>query len=68
MMTDAQLQELKPNWMIYDEYYRTGAEVWQKNVEKLLQIYPEVPVLGLTGTGIRYLDNQRDMGSNRQSG
>ena len=30
-------------------------------IRKLFDLYPDVPVLGLSATNIRYLDNQRDM-------
>lgn len=35
--------------------------MWGQGVQNLLDIYPEVPVLGLSATAIRYLDNRRDM-------
>ena len=44
-----------------DEYHRAGATYWQKGVEELLFTYSDIPVLGLSATNIRYLDNQRDM-------
>lgn len=60
-MTENELAEIQPNYIILDEFHRAGAEQWQKGVERLLELYPEVPLLGLSATNIRYLDNQRDM-------
>jgi len=53
--------ELKPHFIILDEFHRCGAEQWGKGVDALLKTYPDVPILGLSATNIRYLDNQRDM-------
>lgn len=35
--------------------------MWGLGVKSLLSLYPDVPILGLSATAIRYLDNQRDM-------
>ncbi len=56
-----EIAAIKPDYMILDEFHRCGAEVWGKGVQSVLKMYPAVPVLGLSATGIRYLDNQRDM-------
>ena len=55
------ISELKPNYIVLDEFHRVGAEMWGKGVERLFATYPNVPVLGLSATSIRYLDNRRDM-------
>ena len=55
------IDELKPSYIILDEFHRVGAEMWGKGVERLFSAYPDVPVLGLSATSIRYLDNRRDM-------
>ena len=60
-MSDEELESIKPDYIILDEFHRCGAEVWGVSVYKLLSIYDKVPVLGLSATAIRYLDNQRDM-------
>ena len=60
-MCAEELGELKPDAIILDEFHRCGAEQWGKGVQKLLNAYPDVPIIGLTATNIRYLDNQRDM-------
>ena len=49
------------NYIILDEFHRCGAEMWGEGVNRLLDMYPNVPLLGLTATAIRYLDNQRNM-------
>ena len=60
-MSDVELTELQPDYIILDEFHRAGAEFWGAGVRNLLKCYPDVPILGLSATNIRYLDNQRDM-------
>ena len=60
-MTDEEINEIAPDYIILDEFHRCGADEWGKSVWKLLENYSEVPVLGLSATSIRYLDHQRDM-------
>lgn len=55
------LAGIRPGYIILDEFHRCGAAEWGKGVQNLLNMYPDVPVLGLSATNIRYLDNQRDM-------
>ena len=61
LLTDDELESIRPDYIICDEYHRAGAETWNEAVLKLLAKYPNVPMLGLSATNIRYLDNQRDM-------
>ena len=60
-MTDSEIYDLKPDIEIYDEYHRGGAQGWGEGIMRLRSIYPDIPMLGLSATNIRYLDNQRDM-------
>ena len=60
-LSSEEKRALAPDYIILDEFHRCGAEMWGKGVERLLSAYPEVPVLGLSATNIRYLDNHRDM-------
>lgn len=60
-LSDDEIEEIKPEYIILDEFHRCGAEVWGKGVQKVLRAYADIPVLGLSATNIRYLDNQRDM-------
>lgn len=60
-MSKEEIQAINPDYIVLDEYHRAGATYWQKGVEQLLFTYPDIPVLGLSATNIRYLDNQRDM-------
>lgn len=57
----AELQAMRPDYIILDEFHRCGAAEWGRGVQLLLELYPRVPVLGLSATNIRYLDGQRDM-------
>lgn len=61
LMTDSELSEIKPDYIILDEFHRCGAEMWGEGVDRLLEMYPDIPLLGLTATAVRYLDNQRNM-------
>ena len=60
-LTDDEMNDLRPDGIVFDEAHRTGASVWQTGVERLLSACPNTPILGLTATPVRYLDNQRDM-------
>jgi len=60
-MSREDLAEIAPGYIVLDEFHRAGAEQWQIGVERLLDIYPNIPILGLSATNIRYLDNQRNM-------
>lgn len=60
-MCKEEIKEIHPDYIVLDEYHRAGATYWQKGVERLLFTYSDIPVLGLSATNVRYLDNQRDM-------
>ena len=60
-MSDEEITAIQPDYIILDEFHRCGAEMWGLGVKSLLSLYPDVPILGLSATAIRYLDNQRDM-------
>lgn len=60
-MGESEIADIKPDFIILDEFHRCGAEMWGKGVQNLLNTYPDTPVLGLSATAIRYLDNRRDM-------
>lgn len=60
-MSGEEVAEIKPDFIILDEFHRCGAEMWGKGVQNLLNAYPYTPILGLSATAIRYLDNRRDM-------
>lgn len=61
LMTDSELADIKPDYIVLDEFHRCGAEMWGDGVDRLLSLYPDTPILGLSATAIRYLDNQRNM-------
>lgn len=61
LMTDDEVKSIQPDYIILDEFHRCGAEMWGKGVDRLLSMYPDIPILGLSATAIRYLDNQRNM-------
>ena len=56
-----EILQIRPDYIVLDEFHRCGAEMWGQGVQRLLSVFPDVPVLGLSATAIRYLDNQRDM-------
>ncbi len=61
LMTDDEISALDCGYIVLDEFHRCGAKMWGEGVRRLLLSHPNVPVLGLSATNIRYLDNQRDM-------
>ena len=61
LMTDSVLADIKPDYIVLDEFHRCGAEMWGDGVDRFLSMYPDIPILGLSATAIRYLDNQRNM-------
>ncbi|MBQ9806472.1 MAG: Helicase associated domain protein, partial [Clostridia bacterium] len=60
-MDTAELELIQPDYIVLDEFHRCGAEMWGQGVKNLLSVFPNAPILGLSATAIRYLDNQRDM-------
>ena len=60
-ISNCELAEINPNFIILDEFHRCGAEAWGKRVNFFLNMYKNIPTLGLSATNVRYLDNQRDM-------
>lgn len=60
-MSDNELEKICPDFVILDEFHRCGAEVWGERVNVFLNMYKNIPMLGLSATNVRYLDNQRDM-------
>ena len=60
-MEEDEMAEIHPDYIILDEFHRCGAEMWGAGVQRLLKLYTHIPILGLSATAIRYLDNQRDM-------
>lgn len=61
MWNEDKIDELKPDFIILDEFHRAGAREWGKSVRTLLETYRDARLLGLTATNVRYLDQQRDM-------
>ncbi len=61
MMSGDEISDIRPDYIVLDEFHRCGAPEWGNSVEKLLGFYPEAKLLGLSATNIRYLDNRRDM-------
>ena len=61
LLMPEEVDAIQPDYIILDEFHRCGAQVWGVGVQTVLERYPEVPLLGLSATNIRYLDNQRDM-------
>ena len=56
-MSEEELAEISPDFIVLDEFHRAGAAFWGAGVRSLLRCYPQVPILGLSATNIRYLDN-----------
>ncbi len=60
-MEEDAMAEIRPDYIVLDEFHRCGATGWGGGVERLRELYPKAKVLGLSATNVRYLDNQRDM-------
>ncbi len=61
LMTDEEICKIKCDAAILDEYHRGGALTWGISLKKFLENNLNVPIVGLSATNIRYLDNQRNM-------
>ena len=61
LCADGEIAAMKPGFIVLDEFHRAGARQWGRGVERLLAAHPGAPVLGLSATGVRYLDGGRDM-------
>ena len=60
-LTAAEINALKPEMIVLDEFHRCGAEEWGRGVQNILSSYPKAFRLGTSATPVRYLDNGRDM-------
>lgn len=61
LMSEPELAEIRPDIVVYDEFHRAGAAQWSLGIERLRKMYPTAPMLGLSATAVRYLDNNRDL-------
>ncbi|MBR5090271.1 MAG: Helicase associated domain protein [Ruminiclostridium sp.] len=61
MLSDEEVRDMHYSIVVIDEFHRTGASAWNKNIVKLLVNNFDAKILGLSATAIRYLDNQRNM-------
>ena len=55
------MESLKPDYIFLDEMHRALAKEWSKGIMRLLEMYPNAKVLGLSATPIRYLDKCRNV-------
>lgn len=62
-MSDEEIKALHFDVIIFDEYHRCGAKLWQVAIWKLVANNPQTILIGLSATPIRYLDQRgvRDM-------
>lgn len=60
-LSGEEIAEIRPDYIILDEFHRCGADMWGDGVKRLFACFPACPVLGLSATNIRYLDSGRDM-------
>ncbi len=61
IMSDADISGLDADIAVLDEFHRAGAKSWSAGIKKLTNTHPQMKLLGLSATNIRYLDNQRNM-------
>lgn len=55
------MESLQPDYIFLDEMHRALAKEWSKGIMRLLEMYPDAKVLGLSATPIRYLDKCRNV-------
>ena len=60
-LTEANDTQLVRTLIVLDEFHRAGATHWGLGLERLLKVFPDATIIGLTATAVRYLDSQRDM-------
>ena len=61
MMSRPEIEDIQPDIIVYDEFHRAGAAQWSLGIKRLRKTYPAAPMLGLSATAVRYLDNNRDL-------
>ena len=60
-MKQEAMERLQPDYIFLDEMHRALAKEWSKGIMRLLEMYPNAKVLGLSATPIRYLDRCRNV-------
>ena len=60
-MSPEEIEKLRPDIIILDEFHHCGSQVWGKAVNDLCNKFPSAKVLGLSATPIRYFDGNIDM-------
>ncbi|MBO5143418.1 MAG: DEAD/DEAH box helicase family protein [Clostridia bacterium] len=60
-LSDEEMEALKADFIVVDEFQHCGAPEYEKGVNRLLKSNPNAKVLGLSATPIRFLDQGRDM-------
>lgn len=60
-MKQGVMESLQPDYILLDEMHRALAKEWSKGIMRLLEMYPNAKVLGLSATPIRYLDRCRNV-------
>lgn len=61
LLSNSEMLAYAPDYLILDEFHRCGAREWGSSLAQFLNLFPNVKILGLSATHVRYLDNQRDM-------
>lgn len=56
-----EIETLKFDFIVLDEFHRCGAKEWGKGVQELLSNNKDALILGTTATPVRYLDGNKDM-------
>lgn len=49
------------DFIFIDEFHRTGASEWNKQILNLFNLNPQAKILGTSATHIRFLDDERNM-------
>ena len=46
MRNDKDIEKLNADYIILDEFHRTGAHEWEKSIRKLIEAHPQAKLLG----------------------
>lgn len=52
----------RPFLIVIDKFHHIGAAKWRQNIQKLLDTFPDVPVLGLSATPFRPKNRKGELG------
>ena len=61
LLSEEEIKALSPDILVMDEYRRAWGSGWKQGIVRVLRLFPDVRMLGLSAADLRSSDNQRDM-------